>query len=149
MLLMTASIAIAQSDSTKFIKRINLGMITGISASSTFQGNGQPFSLGYGLLGNVVIVTSKSYHNFIYGFGNNSARMINGYFLPKKWDVYLAYSKVINANQNYLGLGIEKMLLTGDVKSFLFLEEGTDFNGTNSFTVGVLMSFQNTLWKRK
>lgn len=149
-LLMTAGSANAESDSTKnkLFQKVCGGMITGIFASNTFTGNTPPFSVGYGLLANITVVTPKTYHNVMYGFGNNSVRMLNGYILPKKWDTYLIYSKVLHNDQQYVGLGLEKMVKAGDLKCFLFSEVGSDFKGMTSLTVGVLMSVQNVFWKR-
>lgn len=149
-LLMTANITNAQSDSTKnkFFQEVSGGMIAGIFGSSTFTGDVPPFLMGYGLLANITVVTPKTYHNVMYGFGDNSVRMINGYLLPKKWDTYFIYSKVLHNDQQYLGLGLEKMVKAGDVGCFLFFEVGSDFKETNSLTIGVLMSAQNVFWKR-
>jgi hypothetical protein len=148
-LLITSTIIMnAQNDSTKFIQKIYGGMIVGTVASNTFSGNNPPFSMSYGLLANVTIITPKTYHNLMYGFVNNSARLLNGYFLPKNWDAYLLYSKVLNANQNYLALGIEKMIKADNVNLFLFSELGTDLKGTKILSFGVLISAQNILWKR-
>ncbi len=148
-LLMTAIFANAQ-DSTKhkFFQKVSGGMITGIFADGTFTGNIPPFKIGYGLLANVTIVTPVTYHNVMYAPINNSARMLNGKFLPNKWDTYIVYSKVLHNSEQYLGVGIEKMEEAEDVKYFLFFESGTDFKGTNSFTFGVLVSIQDVFWKR-
>jgi hypothetical protein len=117
-LLLVATIAVAQRDSAKFIQKISGGLITGISGCATFQGAEKPFSMGYGLLGNITFVTPKTYHNFMYGFPDNSFRFLSGYFFKRKWDTYFVYSKVLTLNQNYLGLGIEKMVKAGDVSCF-------------------------------
>ena len=136
-----------EADSVKFIQRVSCGLITGITASTTFSQNDPPFTAGYGLLANVTAVTPYTYHNVMYGFGNNSVKVLNGYFLPHLWDTYVLYSKNLNTNSHYLGLCIEKMVKAGDVKFFLFCEPGTDFRGTTSLTIGVLASIQGKLYQ--
>jgi len=145
----TTIVVSAQNDSTKIFQEIQGGMIVGVSASTKFLDSEIPFNMGYGLLANVTIVTPKTYHNFMYGFGDNSFSFLSGYLIPKNWDIYAVYSKVLNANQNYLGLGIEKKIKAGGVSSFIFSELGTDFKGAKILTFGVLISSQNKFWKRR
>ncbi|MEI7451975.1 MAG: hypothetical protein WCK37_02080 [Candidatus Falkowbacteria bacterium] len=149
-LALSASIlANAQSDSTKLFQSVGGGMVVGTSATSDFSSAIQPFSLSYCLLANVTIVTPKTYHNLMYGFGNNSCSFLSGYFLPKDWDTYFVYSKSLNSKQDYLGIGLEKMIKAGDVACFLFSEVGTDFKNTKALTFGVLICVQSKFWKRK
>ena len=144
----TALCANAQKDSAKFFQTIKAGIIVGASASTDFQNSATPFAFGCGLLANVTIVTPKTYHNLMYGFGDNSIRFLSGYLLPRNWDTYLVYSKVLSMNKHYLGLGLEKMIKAGDVKCFLFSEIGSDFKGTETLSIGVLISVQTLFYKR-
>ncbi len=144
----------AQSDnSKKLFQKVTAGTVLGSVASTTFSGNEKPFSLGYNLLGNVTVVTPKTYHNILYGFADNSLRSLNGYFLKNNWDTYLLYAKTLHTDGNYLGWGIEKMLKVENkgegIKCFLLAEIGTDFKGTKILSFGLLISVQNKLWKRK
>lgn len=146
-----ATIVTAQNDPTKFFQKVQGGMIVGTSASTTFSGAKQPFVLGYYLLTNMTVVTPKTYHNFMYSFGNNSLKFLTGYYLSenKKWDAYFVYSKVLNTDQNYLFIGIEKMVKAEDIKCFIYSEVGTDFNKTKTLSIGVRISLQNVFWERK
>lgn len=149
-LIMTTITARAQgANSTKVIQKITTGAIVGTVASTTFSGAEQPFSLGYNLSVNVTIVTPKTYHNTMYAFGGNSLVLLNGYFLPKQWDTYIKYSKQLHTGNQYLGVGVAKIIKVEGVKFLLFSETGTNFNGTQSLSFGVLTSLQNQLWKRK
>jgi len=132
----------------KLFQKVSVGLIPGVVASTDLSKSSDPFSVGYGLLGNVTVVTPKTYHNLMYGFGNNSVKFLTGYFLPKKWDAYVIYSQEINSSGKYLGFGIEKMIKAGDVSTFLFFEGGNDLKSMTTFTVGVLLSIQAPVWKR-
>ncbi|MBU0612375.1 hypothetical protein KKA39_01670 [Patescibacteria group bacterium] len=139
----------ANAQSSKFFQKVSTGLIPGIVATTDFSQSSKPFDMGYGLLANVTVVTPKTYHNLMYGFGNNSVKFLTGYFLPKKWDAYVIYSQEISTSGKYLGLGIEKMIKAGDINTFLFFEGGNNFNGTITFTIGVLISIQTPIWKRE
>ena len=150
-LFLTVTIITAQNktkDKTKFFQKITAGLIVGISASDDFSGTTNPFSMGYGISGNVLIVTPATFHNFLYRFSDNSVRSVNGYFLPRNWDTYVVYSKVLNSDKNYLGVAIERLLKAGDVKFFSFCELGTDLKNNKSLSIGILVSLQNILWHR-
>ena len=143
--ILIATIINAQSDSTKLIQKVQSGMIVGTSANTTFLDSKKPFSLSYYLLANITIITPKTYHNLMYGFGNNSVKFLTGYFISenKKWDVYMVYSKELSVNQNNLTAGIEKLLNAEDLKCFLFSEFGIDFKGTKTLSFGARLSLQN------
>jgi len=152
-LLIIANVASAQSDSTKFFQKITGGVILGTFAEASFHGDKMPFSLGYNLSPVITFVTPKTYHNILYGFGNNSLRSLNGYFLKKDWDVYFIYSGILHTGDNYLGVGIEKMIKfenkKAGVKFFLLTELGTDFKGNRFLSFGLLMYPFCQLWKRE
>jgi len=140
---------IAAQDSTKFFQRIKGGMIVGTSGVTTFSGDKKPFNLNYGLLAKVTFVTPKTYHNIMYNFGDNSICFLTGYLLPKKWDIYVVYSRGLNENKNYLAIALEKMIKAEDAECFLYSELGTDFQGGKILSVGILISIESVLWKRK
>ena len=136
-----------KADSTKLIQKVSGGVIFATVATTTFSGSEVPFSLGYNLMANVAFFTKKTFHNFTYGFGNNSVASLNGYFLPNNWDTYVVFAKPLGAKGGYAGVGIEKMMVAGGVKFFLFGELGTNFKGNESFSIGLLTSLQ--FWKSK
>lgn len=144
--LLATSFTYAQEN---FIEKVTVGFIPGICATTDFSGNTKPFNLGYGLLSNITIETSKTYHDFMYGFDDHSIKFLTGYYLPRKWDVYSVYSKEISNRNQYLGIGIEKLVKAGGVNTFLFGESGTDFKGTTTLTVGVLISIQSVIFQDK
>jgi len=151
----TTTVVNAQTadNSKKLFQKVTGGVVFGTVASTSFTGTEKPFRLGYNLIPNITIVTPKTYHNILYGFGDNSLRSLNGYFLNNNWDTYLLYSKTLHTGGNYLGLGIEKMIKIENkgegIKFFLLTEIGTDFKGNHSLSFGLLMSVQNKIWKRK
>ena len=134
---------------SKLLQKVSVGLIPGVTATTDFSQSSKPFNVGYGLSSNITVVTPKTYHNLMYGFGNNSVKFLTGYFLPKNWDTYFIYSQEINTSGKYLGLGIEKRIKAGDVNTFLFFEGGNNFQSKTSFTIGVLLSIQTPIWKRK
>jgi len=136
----------ANAQKSKLIKNINVGGIFATSASTTFSGSSKPFEVGYGFSGSVAVVTKRTVTNFMYNFGGNSVAMLNAYFLPKNWDVYIVGSKSLKSDGKYLGVGIEKMEKVGNVKFFEFAELGTSFQGKPIFSVGILM---NVSWAVK
>lgn len=144
---------VATIANAQVVQKITGGAILGTIASTSFDRSEKPFSLGYNLSPNVTIFTSKTYHNVMYGLGNNSLSSLNGYFLNNNWDTYLLYSKTLHTDGNYLGWGIEKMIKVENkgegVKCFLLSELGTDFSGNTYLSFGLLISVQNRLWKRK
>ncbi len=144
-LLAVANTTFAQK-SEKFIKGINAGLILANVASTSFEKNDKPFTLGRNIMGSVTLMTSKTFHNFMYGFGNNSVATLNGYFLPSNWDTYVVYSRNLSTGGNYLGWGIEKMEKIGNVKFFEFCELGTAFNGKPILSIGLLV---NVSWSLK
>lgn len=139
-------ISFVNTVNAQFIKKIEAGAIFATVASTTFSGSSQPFELGYGLSGSVAFLTDKTVHNFMYSFGGNSVSMLNAYFLPKNWDIYIVGSKSLNSNGKYLGIGIEKMEKIGTVKFFEFAELGTGFLGKPIFSSGLLV---NVSWALK
>lgn len=147
----------SQESSSKLFQKVTAGGIFGTfayrSITDETKNSEKPFSVGYNISANVSVVTPKTYHNLIYGFGNNSFRSLNGYFLPNNWDTYLVYGRTLHTQENYLGAGIEKMIKIENkgegVKFFLFLETGNNFTGNQSLTVGMLVIVQNRIWKQK
>ena len=136
----------ANTANAQLIKEINAGAFVSTAASTNFSGGSKPFSLGYDLCPSVVFITKKTAHNVFYGFGNNSIAMLNAYFLPKNWDVYVVGAKSLNSKGKYLGAGIEKMEKIGNVKFFEFCELGTSFQGKPILTIGFLV---NVSWALK
>lgn len=132
----------------KLFQKVSVGLLPGIMATTDFSQSSKPFNPGCGLLANLTVATPKTYHNLMYGFGDNSVKFLTGYFLPKKWDVYAVYSQDFLTSGKYLGFGVEKMVKAGDVNTFIFFEGGNNFKGTNTFTIGVLISVQTIVWKK-
>lgn len=130
----------------QLIKKIEVGAIQSMVASTTFTKSLKPFDVTYDLSPSVAIETSKTVHNFMYSFGGNSMAMLNAYFLPKNWDVYVVGSKSLNSNGAYLGVGAEKLEKVGKVKFFEFGELGTNFKGKPILSLGLLV---NVSWALK
>ena len=126
------------------------GITIGTALNPTFELK-QPFVLWYDILAHIGLITPKTYHEIMYGFGDNCVYMFNGYFLPKNWDTYLVYARTLNGgNQNYLGIGAEKMFIATDNLNFLsFYEIGADNFKKLRITVGIFVNVQNIFYKRK
>lgn len=148
-LIVIAMISIANTANAQLIKKVNVGAFASTVASTTFSSGSKPFSVGYNLCPSVTFVTKKTAHNVFYGFGNNSIAILNAYFLPKNWDVYIVGSKSLNSDGKYLGIGIEKMEKVGNVKFFEFVELGTSFQGKPVLSVGLLVNVSWALKSKK
>lgn len=133
----------------KFFQRVSVGAIFGVVGSTDFSNQEKPFTTSYNVMPNILVLTPKTFHNVFYGMSGNSVNMLNGYFLKKNWDTYLVYSRSLNSNGNYLGYGIEKMFVAGDLRTFLFTKLSTNFKGNTIFSVGLLISAQHKVWQRK
>ncbi len=152
LLLIPVVLKAQSNDSTKVFQKVTCGVVFGSIASTSFKNEQKPFSLGYNLSPLVTVVTPRTYHNILYGFGNNSLRSLNGYFLKNNWDTYVIYSKILHNDRSYLGWGIEKMVKIENkgegLKCFLLTEIGTDFEGGNSLSFGLLIVVPSRIWKR-
>lgn len=130
------------------IKRIWVGPNIATFATNSFDG-GQPFEYGSNLALMMGIARKKTFHNILYLTRNNTVRVLSGW-LTKWGDVYICGAKSLSTKNKYIGLGIEKIYkLHENVKLFPYAEIGLDLNGGQSFTIGVVMPVQMTLWKRK
>jgi hypothetical protein len=143
----------AQNANSKVFQKVTAGVIFGAFGNTSFSlENGKPFNIGYNLMPNITVYTPITFHNFMYGLGDNSIQSLNGYFLNDTWDTYFIYSKSLNTKTDYLGLGIEKMLKIGEgegLKLFILGELGTNFKKEGySATIGLLLSVQNKIWAR-
>lgn len=103
-----ALISFINTANAQLIKKVEVGAIFATSASTTFSGSSQPFEVGYGLSGSVAFLTDKTVHNFMYSFGGNSVSMLNTYFLPKNWDIYIVGSKSLNSDGGILDVVLRK-----------------------------------------
>ncbi len=149
---MTLSVAIAQTNPGKAngIQKVTFGAVFASSANTSLAGKIKPFTLGYNLSPNLCIVTAKTYHNFLYGFGNNTFRVVNGYLLKKDLGLYTIISKSLSSKTGYVSIGIERSVRAGDVNFFLFSELGVNINPSSQLvTLGIHANIQTLLWKRK
>jgi len=132
------------------LQKIAFGTVFASSGSMKLSDKVYPFDLGYNLSPNVIFITGKTFHNFLYGFGNNAIRTVNGYFPKKNIDIYVVFQKSTTSKGGYTSLGIEKMIKAGDVNFFIFTEVGRTFNPyLNTITIGMHANIQTPIWKRK
>lgn len=130
------SIAIAsKKDEKKYPTRVVYGGIINVSGS-TIPDKENPFTLGYNLLPHICVITDKTYHNFLYGMGDNVIKNVNGYFFnrAKKLDVYISLSKNLNSAGGYLGMGLEKSIKQWDITFFPFVEIQKNINRNSNIT---------------
>lgn len=135
------------------LQKITFGVVVPVSGNMTLTFPLKPFVLGYNLLPNVVFVTNKSYHNLLYGTGNNVLRTIQGYKPKDNLGVYLALQKNLSKSGGYFGIGVEKFIpVHENITFFLFVEVGTGFGlppNNKTFSVGMHMNIQSLIWKRQ
>jgi len=133
----------------KGLQKITFGAVFAASGTMNLK-EIKPFVLGYNLSPNVCVVTTKTYHNFLYGLGNNTAKAINAYKPRPDLGLYTALSKSFSSKSAYAGVGIEKFVKADAVTFFLFTELGTNMNpSSNVFTIGIHANIQTPIWKRK
>jgi len=133
-LLSTSVLLPAQIQDTVMTKKVHpkifFGMVFASSGSTSFSDDSKPFSLGYNLLPNILITTNKTYHNFMYGMGNNILKIVNGYSIKSGPGIYIAAYKCLNTSDKYIGLGIEKKIKAGNINFFIFSELGTNLKSS-------------------
>lgn len=130
------------------VQKIWIGPNIATFATNSFDG-GLPFEYGSNLALTVGVARKKTFHNLLYLTRNNTIRVLSGW-LTKWGDVYVYGTKSLNTNAKHAGIGMEKLIKVNEnVKLFPYIEIGLDFNGGQSFTVGVVMPIQLTIWKRK
>jgi hypothetical protein len=134
----------------KGLQKITFGTVFLTSGTTSFKSTPKPFTLGYNLSPNLCFVTTSTYHNFLYGFGTNALRAINGYMLTKDIGTYVALSKSLSTRSSYAGLGIEKIVKAENILFFLFTEIGTNIDPQFPiFAIGLHINVQSPIWKRK
>ncbi len=133
------------------LQKVTFGVVVPVSGTLTLTTPLKPMTLGYNLLPNIVFVTNKTYHNFLYGMGNNVVRTIQGWKPKKNVGVYLALQKNLNKSGGYIGGGVEKFIpVTNNVTCFLFCEVGKNMGAIKSAVVivGMHMNIQSLILKR-
>ncbi len=128
--------------SQKLFEKITAGVVFSTLASTSFSGSEKPFLLEYNLSPNITFDTKKTFHEFLYGFSNNSLSTLNGYFLKKDYDIYILYSNILDTHSNYIGCGLEKMIQIENIEASLLAEIGTDFEGNKILSFGLLLKIQ-------
>lgn len=156
-LLLVASVQ-AQDNNSKTPTKVIFGMVFASSGTTTFSDREKPFTLGYNLSPNICVITNKTYHNFLYGLGNNTLRNVNGYFLNPKKDLggYIAFGKSLSSGGGSISTGIEKKIPTGDnVNFFIFSEIQKNINYDSKMfksfqiNIGFHVNIQTPLYVKK
>jgi hypothetical protein len=135
--------------------KVIFGAVFATSGTTTFSDSKKPFTLGYNLFPNICVVTNKTYHNFLYGFGNNALRNVNGYFLNSNKDLglYVAIGKNLSSQGGYTSLGIEKTVKAGGVNFFLFSEVQSNIKNPQvkelQLNIGIHVNIQTPLYVKK
>ena len=133
------------------LQKVTFGVVVPVSGTMTLTSPLKPFALGYNLLPNIVFITNKSYHNFLYGMGNNVVKTINGWKSKKDIGVYLALQKNLSKNGGYASIGVEKFIpVHENITFFLFTEIGTGIgkkSNSKTFTIGMHVNIQSPIWK--
>ena len=120
------------------IKEFTLGIMVTSLASRPFDKG--PFLMSWTFAPSLNILTSHTHDHIMFDVGNNTIETLNGFLLPRTWDVYTFLSENLTTSQGYGSIGIEKVLPVHANFEFVFFGEvGTDFKGTNSVTFGLVM----------
>lgn len=133
------------------LQKLMFGVVVPFSGTMTLTTPLKPFTLGYNLLPNVVFITNRSYHNFLYGTGNNVIKTVQGWRPKKDLGVYLALQKNLGSNNGYAGIGVEKFIpIVENVTFFLFTEIGKNIGIIKSgvFVIGFHGNIQSLIWKK-
>jgi len=149
-ILITTTLSLfAQTQDSKGIQKVTFGAVYAVSANTVLEKEIKPFTLGHNLSLNLCVVTRKTYHNFLYGFGNNAVRMVNGYLFKKDLGLYTIFSENLGSRGSYVSVGVEQVVKAGDINFFLFAEVGTKINPvTKLVTLGFHANIQKPLWRR-
>lgn len=128
------------------------GIIYVASGNTDFSSAEKPFTFGQNLMPNVCIITNSTYHNFVYGFMNNTLKVVNGFpFGTHNLDVYIIPGVNLNSGIVCLSTGIEKKVQAGDVNFFMFAEVGKNLAPESKVTlsIGFHVNIQSVLIQHK
>lgn len=136
------------------IQEVKAGLIFVPQATT----NGRSFDLNNmdvvtPLLGNVLVVTKKSYHNICYVLGGNALVLVNGLFYNEKkdQDVYFVFTKNFANSGGNLLFAWEIQLTEGPIPAWFAIEVGTSWEtwDTSIFNLSLTIPFNRTIWKNK
>ena len=152
-LLLVAIISHAQSDSTGFIKKIQYGITFGGSANTAFMTGKTIISktekpLNGDVFLDAIISTEKTRNYFLYGYFAKTAYYIPAYELPNDWEIFCSFAKNVTNSEGSIGIGIEKIISIGKLRPYLYSEIDSDLRGGKTLSVGILLGFQATCFKR-
>ncbi len=77
------------------------GIIFASSGTTDFSNKEKPFILNHNLMPNICLVTNCTYHNFTYGFNNNTIKIVNGYKFGKNDNDLDVYATIYFFNMEY------------------------------------------------
>ena len=133
----------------EFIKGFTTGVMLTSAATHNF-GDKDPFTTGWTFAPSMNVFTAKTHDHIMYDCGSNSIETLNGWLLPKNWDIYTFLSKSLATKDFYSSIGIEKLLpVTESFKFIFFIGLGTNFTGTQSITIGLVAHPQLSLKKKR
>ncbi len=139
------SIAKAQEQKEKHsfkVEYITLGaMLTG-GVSYAHIPDEKPFAWFYTVSPSLNLITTKTHHHVMYEVISNSFQTLNGYLLPRNWDIYCFYQKNLKDPDQYGSIGIEKVIVPDKAEWLdivFFIEAGTDFHGLTSYSTGITL----------
>lgn len=119
-------------------KKLSISVYSGMfTGTPNFDvGFTMPLSLNY--------ETSHTHHHLQIDPITRSVIFLNGYLLPKNYDVYLYTSKYIKAPGGLAIVGIEKYFQIGEIGGLAFFDGGFDWSNPKDpfLEIGVLYNFE-------
>ena len=146
---------VAQAQDTAFskkglIKEVTVGVMIDFIATHNI-GEKVPFAGQVTTVAPCIdFLTKYTDDHLMYGLNDNSIQTLNGILLPRYWDVYTFFSKCITKRDAYGSIGIEKILpASSHLACIFFAEIGTNFEGTASTSIGVVIQPTFSLLRKK
>lgn len=140
------SIAKAQEQKEKSsffkVEYITVGVMLTGGVSYTHIPGEKPLALFYTVSPSLNLVTTKTHDHVMYEVVSNSFQTLNGYLLPRNWDIYCFYQKNLKTPDQYGSIGIEKVIVPDKAEWLdivFFIEAGTDFSGLASYSTGITL----------
>lgn|GEM_PF-5933876 len=138
-----------QESPKKGIQELSTGILLSAVGTETFKKN-VPFDATGSFVASINLIRKNTHHHLFIGPKDTSLTTLNGYLLPRNWDVYCLYSRKLGTGDQYLSVGIEKVLpISKNGEAVLFYEIGNSLTGTWSASFGLIGHMYHILYSRE